>query len=82
MNYLLILSLFFSMTTAWWRAGHNLVARVAYEEIMNTDPSVMEKINSILSYLKPFTEQEDKYPLVECANFADLLIYSHFKQVY
>ena len=34
-------------------------------------PEVLEKANSVLSYLQPFTTYEGKHPFVECATFAD-----------
>ena len=50
-----------------------IVARIAYDYIMEEDESVMERAEGILASLAQFTTMEDKHPFVECATFADAI---------
>jgi len=63
--------------SAWWDEGHLIIGRIAFDILNESNPEVIRNVNSVLEYLKEdgsystFTHSEDKYPLVECAVFAD-----------
>ena len=48
-----------------------LIARIAYDKLMQESPEVMDRANGILSYLADFTSMEKDHPFVECATFGD-----------
>lgn len=78
---LLVLACFLSVSQAWWRNGHLMgkspkpfifiVARVAYDQLAQTNPEVLDKANSMLHGLSDYTSFERDYPFVECATWAD-----------
>ncbi|CDW73384.1 p1 s1 [Stylonychia lemnae] len=68
---LLVLACFLSVSQAWWRNGHLMTARVAYDQLSKTHPHVLEKANQMLKGLSDYTTFERDYPFVECASWAD-----------
>jgi len=48
-----------------------LTARIAYDKLNKTAPTVLSRANTILSHLKSFTTFEKDHPFVEAATFAD-----------
>ena len=69
------LSLLTNQANAWWGTGHLLVARIAQNLLEKQDPETLKKVNDILAPLKASdpkdTKDENLYPFVECAVFAD-----------
>ena len=57
-----------------------LVAKVAYDDLDNNHPDILEKVNKVLSTLnqtQPYlTQKENNYPFVECATLPDDMKYS------
>lgn len=70
---------------AWHENGHYTIAYIAYEELSQTEPEV---IDWVLTLLEPLQQEcgEENYPFIECASWADkarvaewrLLMYHHF----
>lgn len=47
------------------------MARVAYDTLMASNPSLVDRANGVLAELASFTSLEKNHPFVECATFAD-----------
>ena len=69
-----------STTQAWWEGGHNLIARLAVDQLEKDDPLVLKKVDSLLKVLETkesmttgetLTSREGQHPLMEAVNFAD-----------
>jgi len=64
-----------SECNAWWGKGHLIIARRAYDILLQENPTALaaaeaELIPLAASY--PYlTRDENYHPFVECANFAD-----------
>ena len=71
----IVLSLLANSASAWWANGHLFTARIAQKMLEKQDPATFKKVNDILAPLKESdpkdTANEDQYPFVECAVFAD-----------
>jgi len=65
----------FDATTAWWGNGHLLVARGAYDILQDEAPNALaaaeEELKPLKQYYSSLTTDENNYPFVECATFAD-----------
>ncbi|TNV81471.1 hypothetical protein FGO68_gene15787 [Halteria grandinella] len=60
-----------SPINCWWRNGHLITARIAYDHLLLTNPAIIAKAEHLLAGLSIFTTFEGDYPFVECATFAD-----------
>ena len=63
---------------AWWDKGHIITARVAYDILEAEAPAALESANTLLEVLANDSDikalhDENKYPFVECAPFADAI---------
>jgi len=74
----LILATFGCYTQAWWDKAHLIVARIAYDKLQDIDITSYNSAVEMLAVLKndPSVNigalaDEDNYPFVECAPFAD-----------
>jgi len=72
------LAILINGTFAWWDKAHLIVARLAYDELIENDMDAYNQALAMLDVLKnspsvdiPALDDEDKYPFVECAPFAD-----------
>mmetsp|Transcript_36968 Transcript_36968/g.26851 ORF Transcript_36968/g.26851 Transcript_36968/m.26851 type:complete len:87 (+) Transcript_36968:7-267(+) len=65
----------FDACTAWWGTGHLLVARSAYDILSEEAPEALaaaqDELTSLQENYPDITYDEDDYPFVECATFAD-----------
>ena len=41
-----------SGANAWWEGGHNLIARLAVDQLEKEDPATLKKIDSLLRVLE------------------------------
>jgi hypothetical protein len=65
-------------TFAWWDKAHLIVARIAYDQLIKEDMNAYDQALTMLAVLKNAKDvdikalsDEDNYPFVECAPFAD-----------
>ena len=67
------------VASAWNFYGHVIIARTAYDILKHDSPSTITKVDKILKYLEDDdpdkVPKEGKYPLVECATWADDIKY-------
>jgi hypothetical protein len=72
MSKALVLLALTSSCLCWWDTGHLIIARIAYDKLTSDgQTAVIDQANTILGYLSEFTSEEENYPFVECATFAD-----------
>jgi len=74
--FLLMAALVANQASAWWGKGHLVVARIAYDFLEEGNAEVVIRdVDELLMVLKKsdprITFHEGKYPMVECATFAD-----------
>lgn len=67
------ISLLFSNSYQWWNTGHLVVARIAYDYIVERDQTVMDRAEGILSGISMYTTLEKNHPFVEAATFPDYI---------
>mmetsp|Transcript_42245 Transcript_42245/g.30424 ORF Transcript_42245/g.30424 Transcript_42245/m.30424 type:complete len:88 (-) Transcript_42245:1211-1474(-) len=64
-----------SECNAWWGTGHLIVARRAYDILLEEDPAALAaaevELQPLAKYYSSITYDEGDYPFVECATFAD-----------
>ena len=65
--------LFASTAVAWNYETHFIIVRMAYDLLMEKDPSIVDKIDSILADFSDETtlKNEHNWPMVECAVYGD-----------
>mmetsp|Transcript_32932 Transcript_32932/g.50356 ORF Transcript_32932/g.50356 Transcript_32932/m.50356 type:complete len:150 (-) Transcript_32932:503-952(-) len=68
---LFALALALGAVSAWWDYGHMFVARIAYDHLLETNPSIVSKVEQTLQPMSYFNEHEQNHTFVECATFAD-----------
>ena len=63
--------------SAWWDDGHIMTARIAYDILKESNPSVLSKAQNVLNVLTQSNpsnlDTEGKYPFVECATYGDVI---------
>ena len=65
--------LFVSNVLAWNYQSHFIIVRMAYDILMERDPSIIEKVDNVLGeYSDDITLlNEENWPMVECTVYAD-----------
>jgi len=77
--FLVAIGLLLNTASAWNFYGHVIVARIPYDLLKEDSPTTITKVDKVLKYLHTSdpdgTAKEGKYPLVECATYADDIKY-------
>jgi hypothetical protein len=65
--------LFISKVLAWNYESHFIIVRMAYDILMERNPSIVKKVDRVLSdFSDDITVQnEENWPMVECTVYAD-----------
>lgn len=73
MKYIAVTILLLFLVTpsfTFWSTGHMIISRIAYEEIKNKNPALLDKIQKEIDVLTQYSK-EDKHSFVESAVWAD-----------
>ena len=72
MNFYICL-LLISRIFAWNYESHFIIVRMAYDLLMERNPSIVEKVDSVLADYSDdiIVQNEENWPMVECTVYAD-----------
>lgn len=73
--YIITLCTLLASTQAWNRESHFLIARLAYDILIQESPDALSRANDLLAVAREmnatFNPEETRFYFVECANWAD-----------